>query len=171
MRPAPHQLPRQSGTTLLELIVAITVLGVLAAIAVPSYVHFIAAQRVRAAASDLYLTIVRARSEALKRSATVTISPTNTSGWQYGWNVPDPAATTTLLDNHAAINGVSISGPTSVVFQSSGRVYSTALPSCSASPPVACFVITSPTWSGAAGCVSVDLSGRPYSVNGVTTCN
>jgi type IV fimbrial biogenesis protein FimT len=127
---------------------------------------------VRAAASDLYLTIVRARSEALKRSTTVTITP-NASGWQYGWTVPDPATATTtqtLLDNHATINGVSISGPSSVVYQSSGRLRSTDVPSCSSSPPVDCFVITSPTWSGAAGCVSIDLSGRPYSASGVTTC-
>jgi type IV fimbrial biogenesis protein FimT len=166
--PSPSR-QRQSGVTLLEMIVAITVMAVLAVIAVPSYTHFIANQRVRAAASDLYLSIVRARSEALKRSASVTISP-NTSGWQYGWTIPDPAITTTNIENHAAVSGVTISGPTSVVYQSSGRVYSTTAPSCSASPPVACFVITTPMWSGAASCVSIDLSGRPYSASGVSTC-
>lgn len=160
---------RHSGYNLLELLVTISVLAILTAIAIPSYTRFIASQRVRAAASDLYLSIVRARSEALKRSASVTISPSS-SGWQNGWTIPDPATgSTSILETHAALTGVSISGPTSIVYQSSGRI-SAATPSCSANPPVACFVVTSPTWSGASSCVSIDLSGRPYSASGVTTC-
>lgn len=168
--PRAPSLPRRrhSGMTLLELLVTLAVVSVLAVIAIPSYTHFVAAQRVRAAASDLYLAIVRARSEALKRSASVTITP-NASGWQGGWTIPDPGVSGTNIENHAALTGVTISGPTSVIYQSSGRV-NAATPSCSASPPVACFVITSPMWAGAAGCVSVDLSGRPYSASGVTTC-
>jgi type IV fimbrial biogenesis protein FimT len=161
---------RQPGMTVLELMITLTVVSVLAVIAIPSYTHFVAAQRVRAAATELYLAIVKARSEALKRSASVTITPAS-SGWQNGWTIPDPATGNTNIESHAALTGVTISGPTSVVYQSSGRVYSAVQPSCSASPPVACFVITSPTWSGAAGCVSIDLSGRPYSVSGVTTCS
>jgi len=159
----------ERGFTLLEVMVAITVFGVLTAIAVPSYTHFMASQKVRAASSDLYLSLVRARSEALKRSTSVTLKP-GTSGWQGGWTIPDPntGSSSGLIETHGSMPGVSITGPTTVVYQSSGRTGATT--SCSASPPVGCFLISSSMWSGATACVSVDLSGRPYSAIGVSTC-
>jgi len=160
---------RAGGFTLLELLVTITVFGILTAIAVPSYTRFVASQKVRAASSDLYLSLVRARSEALKRSASVTLQPA-ASGWQGGWTIPDPNSHSSsgLIETHGAVSGVSITGPTTVVYQSSGRTG--AATSCSATPPIGCFVVASSTWSGATACVSVDLSGRPYSAIGVSTC-
>jgi type IV fimbrial biogenesis protein FimT len=160
------------GFTLIELIVAVTVLAVLTAIAIPSYTRIVAAQRVRTTSSDLFLSLIRARSEALKRGTNVTLKPASGSSWQNGWKVPDPNSTTVLIDTHGAVSGVTVTGPTSVVYQSSGRLQDNTAASCTTNPPVACFVITSTvtSWSGAASCVSVDVSGRPYSASGVSTC-
>lgn len=77
------------GFTLVELMVVVFIAAVLAAVATPSMGRLIATQRVRAAAGDLHLALVRARSEAIKRNAPVTLSPVGGS-WTAGWTVVDP---------------------------------------------------------------------------------
>lgn len=158
------------GYTVLEMLMVVTILTILTVIAVPSYTRIIAAQRVKTISSDLFVSLLRARAEAVKRSTNITVTPT-AAGWQGGWSIPDPnpLSTTGVIESHGASTGVTVTGPVSVIFQSSGRVNATT-PSCGSSPPVACFVITSSTWSGARSCVSIDLSGRPYSASGVSTC-
>lgn len=175
---ARRQVPRlragaESGFTLLELLTVVTILIIMMVIAVPSYTRIVAAQRVRTATSDLFLSLVRARSEALKRSANISLTP-NGSGWQYGWTMPDPnpGSSTGLIESHGATVGVNVTGPASaVIYQSSGRISSASATSCTSSPPVSCFLITSTSGSyTASSCVSIDLSGRPYSGSGTTSC-
>jgi type IV fimbrial biogenesis protein FimT len=161
---------RSRGFTLLELLAVIAIVSILAVVGIPSFNRLIATQRVKNTASDLFMSLVRARSEALKRGANVTVSP-NAAGWQAGWTIPDPTSgSTALIESHAAVSGITVTGPTSVLYQSSGHLKSTVVPSCSASPPVACFVIKSSNRSGIYSCVSIDISGRPYNASGVTTC-
>ena len=69
-----------SGFTLVELMVVILVLGILVTLAAFSMRPFLNAQRVRSASYELFSTIVFARSEALKRNTTVTITPA-AGGW------------------------------------------------------------------------------------------
>ncbi len=77
------------GFTLLELMVTITVLGILVALAVPSYSSLINRNRVRNAAEQMRSDFSLARSEALKRSSNVTISFARSADgatWCYGLN-------------------------------------------------------------------------------------
>lgn len=151
---------RLGGFTLMELIVTIVILGIIASIAMPSFSSLIANQRASVAASDLYFALVRARSEATKRNTNVTLLPktAGATGWNNGWQIqtrdPSGAATPLILDNHDAVKGATISGPTAVVYQSSGRVMGTSAPSFSIS-------VNSGTPSSPR-CVSADLGGRPY---------
>lgn len=75
-----------AGFSLVELMVVISVLAILMSIAVPSFQELIASQRVRAAASALYDSLLLARSEAIKRNSTVTLTA-NSSNLANGWNV------------------------------------------------------------------------------------
>jgi prepilin-type N-terminal cleavage/methylation domain-containing protein len=77
---------RVGGFTLIELMVTITIVGILLAIGVPSFRGFVAGQRVKTASYDISSVLTYARSEALKRNADVVITP-NTGGWQNGWCV------------------------------------------------------------------------------------
>jgi type IV fimbrial biogenesis protein FimT len=83
----------QQGFSLIELLMAITVLGILLSFAIPSYKSSMLSAQLRSASNALVSSANFARSEALKRNAVVTlcVSATGTScgtgNWQQGWMV------------------------------------------------------------------------------------
>jgi len=155
-------LGKARGFTLIELLVVISLLAIMAALAAPSMSQLIAGQRVRAFATDLHLVLVMARTEAIKRNASVTLAPVG-GDWNAGWTVADPAGGATPLDSHGPSANVSVtSAVTQVVFGSTGRA--TIAPAGGAST----FIFTSPTTSKVR-CVSIDSTGRPY-VKEAATC-
>lgn len=153
-QPAGFRRARIAGFTLPELLVAVGIVSILAALAAPSFSNLIASQRTRASATDLYLALAKARSEAIKRNANVTLSPKG-GLWHNGWEVIGPAVTPgdpdILLEEHNPVSGAVITGPASVVYQSTGRVRG-------GTQPVFDFSFTG---TDAAACVKVDLSGLP----------
>lgn len=89
-------LKKQSGFTLVELMVTIAIAGILMSIAIPNFQTFILNSRISAQANDFIAAIGMARSEAIKRGTRVSIcksatthttTPTcTTSGnWEQGW--------------------------------------------------------------------------------------
>lgn len=66
---------RQAGVTLLELMVALTVLGIIVAAGVPSYQWMTATNQVAATGTDLMSLIRIARSEATRRGGDVVVCP------------------------------------------------------------------------------------------------
>jgi type IV fimbrial biogenesis protein FimT len=97
-----------SGFTLLELIVAISIAGILMAMAVPSFKDMIRNTRLTTYANELVTSLNLARSEAVKRGVSVSVrksssvtgcTPTywNTCGWNVF--VDDGAGTASNKDN------------------------------------------------------------------------
>ncbi len=83
------------GFTLIELIVTLTIAGILMAVAAPSMVGFVSSNRLAGQINELIADINLARSEAIKRSVTTGICVTNVGGtncvasgnWANGWLV------------------------------------------------------------------------------------
>ena len=141
-----------AGFTLVDLVVVISIAVILTTIAAPSFTAFIASQRARNAATDLYVALIAARSEATMRNTNVTLAPVS-GGWKNGWTIADPAVSGRNVLDHGALAGAMVTGPDNVVFQRSGRVRGAA-PS---------FTVTAAAGAATATrCVLTDLSGRPY---------
>ncbi|MBK4735911.1 GspH/FimT family pseudopilin [Noviherbaspirillum pedocola] len=146
------------GFTLIEVMTVLAIAVVATAVAAPAFTGMVAAQRIKSAGTDLYLSLQRARSEALKRNASVTVLA-KPGGWQAGWQVVD-AASSTVLEDHGALTDVNVSGPASVLYRSMGRL--------AAGSGVSIVVTSTSGASSAAQCVSVELSGQPFVQAGPT---
>lgn len=83
--------PKQaSGFTLLELIVAISIAGILMAMAIPSFSDMMRNNRLTTYANELVTSLNIARSEAVKRGITVYVRKIGGTGTYWsdsGWNV------------------------------------------------------------------------------------
>lgn len=138
---------RQAGFTLVEMLTVLAILIVLAVLAGPSFSELAARQGVQVAATDLFTSLLRARSEAIKQNTDVTLVPAGS--WNGGWAV---AAAGTNIDTHAATNNISITGNlAAVIYRSSGRVSGTTMPKFTFSA----------TQTSVKRCVQVSLSGEP----------
>lgn len=153
-------MPRRlAGFTLMELIVAVTIVGIMAAIAAPSFKDMMVDQRVKSASFDVTAALILARSEALKQNGSVTLAPSSgATEWANGWTITGPDAAT-LGTQGAYAASITITGPTSIVYNRGGRSASTT-------------TVTLQVGSSASGstvsprCISVGVTGQPKSVKG-----
>jgi type IV fimbrial biogenesis protein FimT len=100
----------QHGTTLVELLTVVSIVGILLAIGVPSYKYVTTANRVSAEVNALLADMQFARSEAVKEGQMVTVCPSagqaqcdaNSTTWQNGWIVFSDIAGNQQVANPAA---------------------------------------------------------------------
>ena len=96
------------GLTLIELMVAITILAILLGWAVPSFNNAALSSKLTGFANDLVSSTQIARSEAIKRNVPITLcaaAATDTTcatsgGWEVGWILLQG---TTILQRHQAL--------------------------------------------------------------------
>ncbi len=79
-------MKRLAGFTLLELLVAIGLLGILAALAGPPLAALVDTTRINAAQADLRTALQYARTEAVRRRQTLYVKSAN-GNWAQGWFV------------------------------------------------------------------------------------
>ncbi|HEX4859019.1 MAG TPA: GspH/FimT family pseudopilin [Usitatibacteraceae bacterium] len=137
-----------SGFTLLEVMIVLAVVGILAAVAVPNFSAFVKSSRLRSATSGLYEAMVLARSEAIKRGANVTVSPTG-GEWGKGWSVVVGGTTLQRWDPEAGVS-FDDATPGDIVYGLNGRIGGTR--------EIVTYISGEATV--AARCVNIDVSGR-----------
>lgn len=146
---------KHAGFTLIELMVTISIVAIIATLAAPSFAEFSASQRVKAAASNLFISILRARSEAIKRDTTITLAPIG-GDWADGWTMQNPAFPDLNIERQDLKGNITISGPASLRYRNSGRLADTTIPG---------FNISAEGTSNQR-CVTVSLSGQPVNKKG-----
>lgn len=96
----------KNGFTLLELLVTIGIVGVLAAIAFPSFKETIKKNRLTTQVNEFTGSLNYAKSEAIKRGNNVTFNAA-ASGWSGGWTIND--SNNTLIRTYPALTSNTLS--------------------------------------------------------------
>jgi type IV fimbrial biogenesis protein FimT len=114
---------RQTGFTVIELMVTISIAAIMMAIAVPSFQSFLLNSRLTGHTNDLVLALAYAKSEAVKRGANVTVCPSDdeatcSGDWEDGWIVATAAGE--VLQVHTAYTGTICGSATAINFRNSG---------------------------------------------------
>lgn len=114
---------RSAGFTLIELVVAIAIMGILMTLAAPAMQRVVAKQRLRSASFNLVGDLTLARSEALKRRSSVVLEPLATGNWTAGWRLRNATDNAILAQRPALGTSVAVSpAPASVTFDSAAQV-------------------------------------------------
>jgi len=115
---------KQSGFTIIELMMVIAIAGVMAAFAGPSFTTMINNNRITTQTNQFILAVQIARSEAVKRGRPISITATDGSNWAQGWQVLDE--NDAVIQNFDAVPSgltvVSADSKTSFTFSGSGEV-------------------------------------------------
>lgn len=114
---------RPRGFTLVELMITIIVVAILATLAAPSFVDYVATARVRNASYDLVGALQLARSEAIKRNCfagsptCLSIAVEKGATWTDGWTVhivPAGGGAATVFKTQDAYSKIAITSSPSV---------------------------------------------------------
>lgn len=109
---------RNQGFTLIELMIVVAILGIAISLALPMMRESMLNARVRTATSDMYATLLKSRSDAIKRASNVVINFTGG-----GWNAT--AGTLVLMDFPTLPANVTLkicpTATSAITYSSSGR--------------------------------------------------
>ena len=100
--------------------IAVALLAVLLRLAIPSLRDFLATQRVKTVAYETVAALNLARTEAIKRSVSVTLTAT-TSGTSQSWTLSAPGGGSTLQVWTIPTGTKVTAGFSNVIFNSDGR--------------------------------------------------
>lgn len=163
---------RENGFTLIELMIAVGLTGLLLSMAVPAMDIFISNARQTGAMNDFVSTIHQARSLAVTTNTRVTICPSSGGtnceavGWNNGWIMFSDPDSDRNVDNDETISSVSgeVDGltiqsaefGTFLMYRPNGRVMNASLNGSSGA-----FTVCDDRGADRAKVMIIDLSGRP----------
>lgn len=163
---------REKGFTLIELMIAVGLTGLLLSMAVPALDIFVSNARQTGAINDFVSSIHQARSTAVTTNTRVTICPSSSGtnceavGWNEGWIVFSDPDSDRNVDNGeriigtaGSVDGLTIQSAefgTFLMYRPNGRVMNASLNGSSGA-----FVVCDGRGADHAKVMTLDLSGRP----------
>lgn len=115
---------RHRGFTLPELLITLSIASLLVSMAVPSFQGFRGNQLARGASQQLFASLMYARTEAIKRNTTVTVSAVG-GDWGAGWTITSGGSTLRTSEAMAGLSlddGAGSDPVSSVSFNRQGRL-------------------------------------------------
>jgi type IV fimbrial biogenesis protein FimT len=118
------------GFTLAEVLVTIGILGIMAAISIPSYISWLPRHRLQTSARQIYDDLNLAKMEAVRRNTNICITFSTANNNYRVFVDPDSNGVyasppdTILKDNVALENSVKISNTTTIAFNNRGMAAS-----------------------------------------------
>lgn len=98
-----RQPRRQSGMTLIELMITIAIITIVLTLALPNFREWLQSLQIRAAAESILNGLNLARAEAVKRNQSVTFTLTNLNA--SSWTVTDPSAAPPTIQTRSSTEG------------------------------------------------------------------
>lgn len=167
-----YVMRQEHGFTLIELMIAVGLTGILLSMAVPALDVFLSNARQTSAVNNFVSTIHQARSTAVTTNTRVTICPSGTGnnceavGWEQGWIMfsdPDSDGVVdndeTVLLSNGPVDNLAIQSAefgANLVYRPNGRVFNVALNGVSGA-----FAVCDDRGADHAKVMIIDLSGRP----------
>ena len=163
---------KQRGFTILELMIVVTIGAILGAIALPEMKYTLNANRVKTAANDMHLSLLLARSEAIKRNGTACIAITGNNWVVYvgvdaiqTYGVRENVTLTCFNTTTSAV----VACPSSISFTRMGR----AINDDTNTPFLNELLFYMDGSSFSARCLRISLNGKPriYTDNDISYSN
>ena len=138
----------QKGFTILELMIVVTIAAILGALAMPEIGYTLQTNKLKTSASDMHLSLLLARSEAIKRNASVTVSQVGN-----GWEVKSGTTLLRKYDELPASVSIACNGtcPSTITYGRTGR----------ATPSGTEFRFYMSGENVPARCVMININGKP----------
>jgi len=154
---------RQSGFTATEILVVLAIVGIMAALAMPSMSGLLATQAVRSASYDLNADLTFARSQAISRGTNVSVTGASGTNFKAGWTITEAAGGSTLRTQAARDSKIVFTAShNAYTFDRTGRVSVG-----DANQPKWSIVPYGTSQTHQKRCILLDPSGKPRTIEGV----